>query len=40
MSNMYYNTVNELLKNSLQILMASEVFKDFRLVGGTSLSLQ
>lgn len=40
MSNMYYNTVNELMKNSLQILMASEVFKDFRLVGGTSLSLQ
>lgn len=40
MSNMYYNTVNELLKDSLQILMASEVFKDFRLVGGTSLSLQ
>ncbi|MBV6880589.1 nucleotidyl transferase AbiEii/AbiGii toxin family protein [Epilithonimonas sp. FP105] len=37
---MYYNTVNELLKNSLQILMAPEVFKDFRLVGGTSLSLQ
>lgn len=40
MSNMYYNTVNELLKDSLHILMASEVFKDFRLVGGTSLSLQ
>ncbi len=40
MSNMYYNTVNKLLKDSLQILMASEVFKDFRLVGGTSLSLQ
>lgn len=37
---MYYNTVNELLKESLQILMVSEVFKDFRLVGGTSLSLQ
>ena len=40
MNNMYYNTVNELLKESLQILMVSEVFKDFRLVGGTSLSLQ
>lgn len=40
MSNMYYNTVNELLKDSLEILMASEVFNDFRLVGGTSLSLQ
>ncbi len=37
---MYYNTVNELLKDSLQILMASEAFEDFRLVGGTSLSLQ
>lgn len=37
---MYYNTVNELLKDSLQIIMVSEVFKDFRLVGGTSLSLQ
>lgn len=37
---MYYNTVNDLLKNSLQIVMASEIFKDFRLVGGTSLSLQ
>lgn len=37
---MYYNTVNDLLKNTLQTLMASEVFADFRLVGGTSLSLQ
>lgn len=37
---MYYNTVNDLLKNTLQILMASEVFANFRLVGGTSLSLQ
>ncbi|PWN58457.1 nucleotidyl transferase AbiEii/AbiGii toxin family protein [Chryseobacterium viscerum] len=37
---MYYNTVNDLLKNSLKTLMASEVFSDFRLVGGTSLSLQ
>ncbi|MCD1117530.1 nucleotidyl transferase AbiEii/AbiGii toxin family protein [Chryseobacterium turcicum] len=37
---MYYNTVNDLLKSSLQILMASKVFDDFRLVGGTSLSLQ
>ncbi|WP_312344923.1 nucleotidyl transferase AbiEii/AbiGii toxin family protein [Chryseobacterium binzhouense] len=40
MSKIYYNTVNELLKDSLQILMASEAFKGFRLVGGTSLSLQ
>nr|WP_314491945.1 nucleotidyl transferase AbiEii/AbiGii toxin family protein [uncultured Chryseobacterium sp.] len=37
---MYYNTVNDLLKTSLNTLMASEVFSDFRLVGGTSLSLQ
>lgn len=37
---MYYNTVNDLLKDSLQIIMASEVFESFRLVGGTSLSLQ
>ncbi|WP_312079364.1 nucleotidyl transferase AbiEii/AbiGii toxin family protein [Chryseobacterium sp.] len=37
---MYYNTVNDLLKNSLQVLMTSEYFKNFRLVGGTSLSLQ
>ena len=37
---LYYNTVNELLKNSLLKLMKSDVFKDFRLVGGTALSLQ
>lgn len=37
---MYYNTVNDLLKQSLQLIMASQVFEDFRLVGGTSLSLQ
>ncbi len=32
--------MNGLLKNSLQILMESDVFENFRLVGGTSLSLQ
>jgi len=37
---LYYDTVNELLKNSLLKLMKSNVFKDFRLVGGTALSLQ
>lgn len=37
---LYYNTVNDLLKNSLEILMTSEVFDHFRLVGGTALSLQ
>lgn len=37
---LYYNTINDLLKNSLEILMASKVFKNFRLVGGTALSLQ
>lgn len=37
---MYYNTVNELLKSSLLSIMASEIFNNFRLVGGTSLSLQ
>lgn len=37
---MYYNTVNEHLKNALLSLMKSEVFIPFRLVGGTALSLQ
>lgn len=37
---LYYNTVNELLKSILQTLMKSDVFNNFRLVGGTSLSLQ
>ena len=37
---LFYNTVNALLKESLHILMKSTVFHDFRLVGGTSLSLQ
>lgn len=30
---LYYNTVNDLLKNSLPKLMESDVFNDFRLVG-------
>jgi predicted nucleotidyltransferase component of viral defense system len=37
---LYYSTVNDLLKNSLLHLMQSEVFDNFRLVGGTALSLQ
>lgn len=37
---LHYNTVNDLLKNSLLQLMKSDVFNDFRLVGGTALSLQ
>jgi hypothetical protein len=36
----YFNTVNELLKSSLLKLMASKEFSQFRLVGGTALSLQ
>ena len=37
---MYWNTVTPLLKNVLIHMMRSELFEDFRLVGGTSLSLQ
>jgi hypothetical protein len=37
---LYYNTINALLKDTLQKLMAAEPFDTFRLVGGTSLSLQ
>lgn len=37
---LYYSTVSELLKNSLIKLMKSHLFNDFRLVGGTALSLQ
>lgn len=36
---LYYNTVNYLLKESLQLFMAAEEFNTFRLVGGTALSL-
>lgn len=35
-----YNTVSELLLSSLQKLMKESVFENFRLVGGTALSLQ
>ncbi|MBS9767849.1 MAG: nucleotidyl transferase AbiEii/AbiGii toxin family protein [Flavobacteriaceae bacterium] len=37
---LYLNTVSELLWKSLQKLMSLEEFKPFRIVGGTSLSLQ
>ena len=37
---LHYNTINELLKSSLHIVMRASVFKPFRLVGGTALSLQ
>lgn len=37
---LYYNTVSPLLISTLQDLMKASVFDDFRLVGGTSLSLQ
>jgi hypothetical protein len=37
---LYYNTVGDLLRDSLSTLMAAEPFNPFRLVGGTSLSLQ
>ncbi|RUA13124.1 MAG: nucleotidyl transferase AbiEii/AbiGii toxin family protein, partial [Flavobacteriia bacterium] len=37
---LHYQTVNSLLKESLALLMRESKFDDFRLVGGTSLSLQ
>ncbi len=37
---LYYNTVSPLLLTILQELMKAPEFNDFRLVGGTSLSLQ
>lgn len=37
---MYWKTVNNTLKYCLEALMDAEEFKDFRLVGGTALSLQ
>lgn len=37
---LYYNTVNNLLKNTLSKLMDVSIFDGFRLVGGTALSLQ
>lgn len=37
---LHYKTVNDLLKEGLFQLMAAKEFENFRLVGGTSLSLQ
>lgn len=37
---LHYNTVNNLLRNCLLQLMTAKEFSFFRLVGGTSLSLQ
>lgn len=37
---MHYESVSSSLLSSLQKMMSSEVFTDFRLVGGTALSLQ
>lgn len=37
---LYYQTINNILKSNLDVLMTSKVLKNFRLVGGTALSLQ
>lgn len=37
---LYYNTVNDVLLESLLTLMNAPLFDNFRLVGGTALSLQ
>ncbi|WP_194766765.1 nucleotidyl transferase AbiEii/AbiGii toxin family protein [Tamlana sp. I1] len=37
---LHYNTVNDLLKKVLTLLMSAKEFESFRLVGGTALSLQ
>ena len=37
---LYWDTVKPLLKDTLTSLMKSDLFQSFRLVGGTSLSLQ
>src|SRR6218665_3229171 len=37
---LYYSTVSPDLKSALEIVMDSEMLQPFRLVGGTSLSLQ
>jgi nucleotidyltransferase AbiEii toxin of type IV toxin-antitoxin system len=39
-SKLHYNTVTPLLHKVLKQLMKAKEFEDFRLVGGTSLSLQ
>ncbi len=37
---LHWNTVKPILKEALTVLMQSSLFDPFRLVGGTSLSLQ
>lgn len=37
---LHYHTVNDLLKDSLKLLMSAKEFETFRLVGGTALNLQ
>src|SRR5262245_58798334 len=36
---LYWNTVGPILRNGLLVFMQSQVFNDFRLIGGTALSL-
>ena len=40
MPELYWNTVNDKLREILELIMACPLFDRFRLVGGTSLSLQ
>jgi len=40
MTKLHWHTVTTYLKKTLQLLMQSDVFKNFRLVGGTAMSLQ
>lgn len=40
MKELYWNTVAPILKNVLQDIIIEPIFQPFRLVGGTSLSLQ
>ncbi|WP_312761666.1 nucleotidyl transferase AbiEii/AbiGii toxin family protein [Epilithonimonas sp.] len=37
---LFYSTVSPEIKSALEIVMNAEILKPFRLVGGTSLSLQ
>lgn len=40
MKGLYWNTVTPLLQSSIELMMSTTIFESFRLVGGTSLSLQ
>jgi hypothetical protein len=37
---LHYSTVNDFTKKDLIQVMQAKIFNDFRLVGGTALSLQ